>query len=414
VFLLLLLTACVAPLTPAAPEGGEAPASAKPTAEAAEEAAAEATGAPTEEATEESTEETVTTDSDGTASVTVEGNTVDTLELSGGTAIPSEETYKGLPVGFTEEGFAYRGSPDAPIVMVEYSDYGCPFCNRHFVQTEPAVDESYVRTGQVRVDVGFARGFNATPSFQVVRVEDGAIFELIGAQPYEQFAASMDSALAGEMPAVAAPEPEQPEDGIPFWATAEGWQPDPERPGYNMAGDQYRGNVDAPLTVIEFSDFQCPFCQRHHTETKPILDEKYVETGKVLWIYKHFPLNIHPQAPAAGAAAECAAEQGLFWEMNDALFADVASWSINDPTPVFEQLGAEIGVDGAAFATCLADPEMLARVEADFADGQQFVQGTPTFIIVRGTQGSIIPGALPEASFSEVLDEELAAAGVTE
>jgi protein-disulfide isomerase len=166
--------------------------------------------------------------------------------------------------------------------------------------------------------------------------------------------------------------------------------------------------------VIEFSDFQCPFCQRHVTETQPILDEKYVDSGKVLWVFKHFPLNIHPQAPAAGVAAECAAEQGMFWEMHEALFANVEVWSISDPNAVFQELASEVGLDADAFAACQADPEIAARVDSDLNEGAQFVQGTPTFIIVHGNQGSIIPGALPEASFSEVLDEQLAAAGVTE
>lgn len=467
-------------------------------AEAVEDEAEEATAAATEEASEEATGGDESAEAD--ASSATGGPTMD--ELAGGAPLPSDETYKGLPVGFTEDGFLYRGDPDAPIVMIEYSDFACPFCNRYFVQTEPAFDESFVRTGQVRVvfhdfplvslhpnapaaheaslcvadqgsatmywnyhaelfraveewqssadplpilarvaeevgsdadayaacmdagtytdvvqarvEMGFERGFNATPSFQVVRGEDNAVFEVIGAQPYEQFAATVDAALAGETPAVAA-EPEQPQQqGIPFWATAEGWEADPDRPGYNMAGDQYRGEVDAPLTVIEFSDFQCPFCARHNADTQPILDEKYVETGKVLWVYKHFPLNIHPQAPAAGVAAECAAEQEMFWEMHAALFDSVQEWSVNEPNPFFVDLAVELGLDSAAFAACLDDPAMMARVDEDMAEGRQFVQGTPTFIIVRGDEGSIIPGALPEATFSEVLDEELAAAGVTE
>lgn len=503
------LAACVAQLPAVTPEAPAADvATDTPTEEAGEEATAdEATEEATVEATEEvsATEEAAASDSDGSASVTVEGEgttpPVDALALTGGAAIPSDETHKGLPVGFTEDGFLYRGDPDAPIVLIEYSDFACPFCNRHFVQTEPAVDESYVRTGQVRVvfhdfplvslhpnapaaheaslcvanqesaakyweyraalfrsveewqgasdpqpifarlaeevgadaalyeacmvsremesvvqeriDEGFARGFSATPSFQVVRLEDDALFPLIGAQPYEQFAAIVDSALAGEMPVAEAPEQPQ-EEGIPFWATAEGWQPDPDRPGFNMAGDQYRGSLDAPLTVIEFSDFQCPFCQRHNAETQPALDEKYVDTGKVLWVYKHFPLNIHPQAPAAGVAAECAAEQGKFWEMHAALFGTVEMWSVEDPNEALKSVAEQTGLDVDAFASCLEDPAMLERVNSDFAAGQQFVQGTPTFIIVHGTQGSIIPGALPEATFSEVLDEQLAEAGATE
>ncbi len=495
--LVLVLAACVAQIPAVKPDA--------PAVDAATATSAAEVNATPESATEA---EAVTPEADSSTSVeeggeaAPEGDSVATTELIGGDALPSNETYKGLPVGFTEEGFPYRGEPDAPIVMIEYSDYGCPFCNRHFVQTEPAVDESYVRTGRVRVvfhdfpleslhpnapaaheaslcvatqgsaaiywnlhaelfrsveewqalpdplpvfarlaeetgvdvdayeacmashemqgivqdrvDAAVARGFSATPSFQVVRGTDAAIFEVIGAQPYEQFAGIVDAALAGEMPVAAAPETEQPQEGIPFWATAEGWQPDPEHPGYNIAGDQYRGDVNAPLTVIEFSDFQCPFCQRHNAETQPILDEKYVDSGKVLWVYKHFPLNIHPQAPAAGVAAECAAEQGMFWEMHAALFDSTAEWSIEEPTPVFESLATEVGLDSDAFAACLADPEIAARVDSDMAAGQQFVQGTPTFIIVHGDQGSIIPGALPEARFSEVLDEELAAAGVTE
>ena len=104
----------------------------------------------------------------------------------------------------------------------------------------------------------------------------------------------------------------------------------------------------------------------------------------------------------------------MFWEMHEALFDSVEAWSVSDPTEVFQGLADEVGLDADRFAACQADPEIAARVDSDLAAGAQFVQGTPTFIIVRGDQGSIIPGALPEASFSEVLDEELAAAGVTE
>ena len=438
----------------------------------------------------------------GDAATTTAPNPLDIV----GAAVPSDETYYGIPVGFTENGFPYRGDPDAPLVMIEYSDYQCPFCNRYFVQTEPAFNESYVRSGEVRViyydfplesihpnapaahasaicvgqqgsaeqfwemhaelfrsveewqdasspQVTFARlagaigvdmtafeacisdsatiavvedrvnqaiaqGFNATPSFQVVRAQDQATFQLIGAQPYDQFAATVDAALAGEAPPpVVAQEQSQGQEGdseIPFWATADGWQPDPERPGYNVAGDQYRGDLDAPLTVIEFGDFQCPFCKKHMDETQPILDEKYVETGNVLWIYKHFPLSIHPQAPEAGVAAECAGEQGQFWEMHKLLFRDVESWSIESPFDIFVGYAGELGLNDEAFAACLENPEMAARVQSDLDEGASFVRGTPTFIIISGDAGSIVPGALPAARFSEILDEELAAAGVAE
>ena len=492
--LLLVLAACVAQLPAVTPESPavEATAEPAPTAEATAEAA---------DATDSDEGATVTVADDETAAV-AEAAMRTALALVGGAPLPSDETYKGLPVGFTEDGFLYRGEPDAPIVMIEYSDFQCPFCKRYFIQTEPSLDESFVRTGQVRVvfhdfpllslhpnapaaheaslcvsdqgsatmywnyhaelfrsveewqgagdplpifsrladetgadvdayeacmtshlmqdlvqarvDSAFAAGFSATPSFQFVRLEDAVIFELIGAQPYDEFGSVVELALAGEMPIAAVPEQQPQQEGIPFWATVAGWQPNPDRPGYNMAGDEFRGDIDAPLTVIEFSDFQCPYCQRHNAETQPALDAKYVDTGKVLWVYKHFPLNIHAQAPAAGVAAECAAEQGMFWEMNAALFDSVQQWSVNEPNPIFVEIATGMGLDVDAYATCLDDPEMMARVDSDLAEGSQFVQGTPTFIIVHGDQGSIIPGALPEATFSQLLDEELAKVGVTE
>lgn len=482
-----------------------------------EESAAPATATVTATAGQTTTEqaapqnESVASASDESADVAASAGVTTTttttptnvIDLIGGEPIAGNETYKGIPAGFTANGFPYLGDTKAPIVMVEYSDFQCPFCNRYFVQTEPAVDESYVRTGQLRVvfhdfplvslhpnspaaheaslcvqdqgsaalywtfnaalfrdvsewetlpdplptfeklakDAGvnmdayqacmtshkmqskvqdrvnqaFARGFSATPSFQMIRTADNAIFQLIGAQPYEQFSAIVDSALAGEMPSVAQ-QPQQPQQqqqgqqGIPFWATADGWKPDPNRPGFNMAGDEYRGDVNAPLTVIEFSDFQCPFCLRHEQETQPALDKNYVDTGKVLWVYKNFPLNIHPQAPAAAIAGECAADQGKFWEMHDALFKNVDKWSIDDPTEVFKSLASELGLNVDNFATCLKDPKIKERVDSDESEGSQYVQGTPTFIIVHGDQGSIIPGALPEATFAKVLDEQLSGA----
>jgi protein-disulfide isomerase len=477
----LAVTACVTQIEqdPTAAE----PAAAAATSVPAEEAAGEAAAAPTEAPA---------------AEAAAPAAAAPTLEVAA--AIPGEETYKGLPVGFTEDGLPYRGEPDAPIVMIEYSDFACPFCNRYFVQTEPAFDESYVRTGQVRVvfhdlpleslhpnapaahiaslcvaeqgsaarywemhaelfraveewqgaadplpifarlaeesgadmaayeacmaageqaaivqervDLAMARGFSGTPSFQFVRQDDNVVFELVGAQPYEQFAAVVDNALAGAMPQPAQPAADagQPQEGIPFWATAEGLAPDPDRPGFNIAGDQYRGSLDAPLTVIEFSDFQCPYCRQHVADTQPALDEAFVETGKVLWVFKHFPLNIHPQAPQAGVAAECAAEQGQFWEMHHLLFENVDTWSIADPFDVMVGLAEQLELDTEAFGTCLRDPEIAARVQSDLDEGMAFVRGTPTFIILRGEQGSIIPGALPVERFTEILNEELAAA----
>ena len=406
---------------------------------------------------------------------------------------PSGEEYNGVPVGFTAGGLAYRGDPEAPVIMIEFSDYQCPYCARHFVQTEPAITEKYVRSGSVRAvfndfpleqlhpsapdahaagicvaDQGSAavywkmhgelfrsseewgnaadpqtvfarlaeeagadmdafadcvegeagidavdqrviyaqrRGLNGTPSFQFVRIADGALFQVEGAQPFEQFEALIDAILAGESPEALAQANAQADAGIPLWATPEGWAPDPDRPGYNMAGDQYKGSTDAPIAMIEFSDFQCPFCKRHAEESQPILDEQYVDTGKVLWVFKHFPLDSHPAAPNAGAAAECAAEQGKFWEMHELLFAEQQAWSVDDPDAVLVTLAEQLGLDIDAFGACLIDPATLERVISDFQEGVPFIRATPSFVVVFKGQGSIIQGALPVEQFVQVFEE---------
>lgn len=446
------------------------------------------------------TEVTGTTDSTPTDTTAVTETTTltatDTATATGATtttgaaALAPEGTYKDIPVGFTEDGYPYRGEPDAPITLYEYSDYQCPFCSRYFVQTEPAIDESYVRSGQVRVvfrdfplaelhpnappahvaancvaDQGAeaywqmhgllfqtqsawnsladpmsyftelatqtgvdmtvfnscvqsgekdavvaagiaearAKGFSGTPSFEFVRSATDEAFPLVGAQPYDQFSAMLDTLIAG-----GTPQTEQAQEGsdeIPFWATAEGLAPDPERPQYTMAGDFHRGNPDAKVTVIEFSDFQCPYCRKHTQETQPVLDEKFVDTDQVYWVFKHFPLSIHPQAPAAGVAAECAADQGQFWEMHERLFNTIPDWSINEPNPIFAGLAGELGLDVDKFTTCLTEPAANERVQEDLAAGTAFVRGTPTFIVLYDGQGSIIPGALPADRFSEILQQ---------
>ncbi len=407
-------------------------------------------------------------------------------------------TYKDLPVGFTAEGYPYRGSPDAPITIYEYSDYQCPFCSRYFVQTEPVIDESYVRTGKVRVvfrdmplvslhpnapaaalaancvmDEGAERfwqmhaklfqtqsewadlpdtseyfaklvadiggdgtkyaaciasgskqaqvdaalqeandlGFNGTPSFNVTREATAEAFPLVGAQPFDQFATLIDTLVAGGTPQIAQADPAAQAQGdsgngeIPFWATADGLKPDPDRPGMDMAGDFMRGNPEAKVVVIEFSDFQCPYCQRHKADTEPTLDKTFVETDKVLWVFKHFPLNIHPQAEPAGVAAECEGEQGKFWEMNDLLFGADDKWSLSEPNADFEELAKQLGLDTTQFTTCLTAGDALQRVQSDMTDGAPFVQGTPTFIVLINGSGQIIPGALPVDRFVTVIQE---------
>jgi len=254
-------------------------------------------------------------------------------------------------------------------------------------------------------------GFGGTPSFQFVRTATNEAFQLVGAQPFDQFASMIDTLVAGKKPEQPkADTAQQGDQKIPFWATAEGLKPYPKRPGYNMAGDEIRGNPDAKVVVIEFSDFQCPFCRRHFQETEPTLDKTFVDTNKIFWVFKNFPLSIHPQAPAAAVAAECAGDQSKFWQMHDLLFKDATPWSISNPNPVFTDMAKQLGLNIDQFGKCLndtGDNSAQKRVQSDMQDGAQFVQGTPTFIVLFNGQGRIIPGALPVERFTQVLQQVL-------
>lgn len=477
--------------------------------------------------------------------------------------IGSQQTddYNGIPVGFTSEGYPYMGNPAATVTLVEFSDYLCPFCGRHFSQTAPSLIEEYVETGLVRLvfreypiaqlhptahlgsiaalcageqgahrfwamhDELFARqsqwnslpdpsdwlhglaeelevemdlyqecidsekmqrvveqgivdaqalGLTGTPSFQFQvatladSVEDStqtdleqdasaeeadtdkeptfSVYTLVGAQPLPVFQEWLDALVAGNDPPVEA-EPERPE--LPFWANEDGLQPDPDNPGHTLAGDQYKGNVDAPIVVVEFSDFQCPACARHSTDVQPILDRTFVlsdtqDANNIRWVFKHLPLREHEFAPVSAAAAECAAEQGAFWEMHDLLFETVDEWAgptseaslldsfevvfddnesndsesadeeaassksedektskpdIADVEEALTGLAESLDLDADVFQACLTSRQALERVLDDIYDAQGVVQQTPTFVILFEGQGSLLRGAREAEQF---------------
>lgn len=159
-----------------------------------------------------------------------------------------------------------------------------------------------------------------------------------------------------------------------------------------------RGDADAPVTIVAFSDFQCPFCSR----VNPTLT-KLLETypGKVRIAFKHMPLRIHPDAPAAHVAAEAARRQGKFWEMYDKIFANQ-----RELTPEkFKQYAAELNLDAAQFEKDSADPAIKAKVDADLKEAEKLgVAGTPAFFI----NGKYLSGAQPFESFKKLVDEALA------
>ena len=165
--------------------------------------------------------------------------------------------------------------------------------------------------------------------------------------------------------------------------------------------DVVQGDANAPVTIVEFSDFQCPYCGRNFEQTYPQIKKLYIDTGKVKYVMRDFPLNVHPEAQKAAEAAGCAEEQGKFWEMHDKLFSNQQDLSVaNEKT-----WAQEIGLDTKKFGECLDSGKRAAEVQKDIQDGQAYgVSGTPAFFI----NGVPLVGAQPFAAFQQVIEQELA------
>ena len=177
--------------------------------------------------------------------------------------------------------------------------------------------------------------------------------------------------------------------------------------------DPVRGNHDAPITIIEFSDFQCPFCARFHVQTLPLLLEEYINSGKVKLVYRDFPIQTsHPNAVPAAVAAECANEQGTYWEFHDKLFENQNQWNrieAMEAITVFNQYASELGLNEDQFNSCLSDGKYLDEVRNDLNDGREYgITGTPGFFIGNEKIGFVeLKGAQPFESFKKVIEVQL-------
>jgi protein-disulfide isomerase len=169
--------------------------------------------------------------------------------------------------------------------------------------------------------------------------------------------------------------------------------------------DPAKGDENAPVVIVEFSDFQCPFCERWAQETLPQLTQTYIDTGKVKLVYRDFPLSsIHPEAQKAAEAAECARDQGKFWEYHDTLFENRMDWT-GVGAAKFKQYSADLGLDTNAFDDCLDSDKYKDEVLNDLnAGGSVGVTGTPTFFI----NGKKLVGAQPFENFKTAIEEALA------
>lgn len=363
-----------------------------------------------------------------------------------------------------------KGSLDAPVVIVEYSDFQCPYCGRWVQQTYPTILKEYIETGKVRlvfrdfpldfhqnaqpaavasrcaaeqgaywpmhdalfanqaewaeladaretfvgyaqeigldrdqfrtcldsgrfdqaiqddIQAGLVAGVTGTPSFVI----NGQL--LVGAQPVSAFRKALDTILAGGSIVEPTPTPNVAAQPTPVTVP--------------LGNAPVKGSPDAPITIVEYSDFQCPFCQRFTLQTLPALLQEYVDKGQVRLVFKDFPLNqIHPQAQKAAEAARCVRELAgsdeAFWQMHDLLFAGQGDWSGQaNANAIFADYAAQVGVARDAFEECLNSGRHEAAVLADLEEGIELgVRGTPTFFI----NGQIFVGAQPLQNFRQAI-----------
>ncbi len=167
------------------------------------------------------------------------------------------------------------------------------------------------------------------------------------------------------------------------------------------------GNKNAKVTLVEFSDFQCPFCKRFFDDALTQIKKEYIDTGKAKFAYRHYPLPFHQNAQKAAEASECANEQNAFWKYHDLLFQKQTEWenqSVSDAAVSFAKYASDVGLNPSQFESCLSSSKFANIVKEDMDAGQKAgVSGTPTLFV----NGKAVVGAQPFTSFKTAIDEEL-------
>jgi protein-disulfide isomerase len=400
-----------------------------------------------------------------------------------GAAAPQQPAVVPTPATLAMDNVAAtQGDEDAPVTIIEFTDYQCPYCQRHAAETMPTLLAELVNSGRARyvikdfplesihpqaraaanaarcageqdaywpmhdalfaqqqawteaaaqvneyfttmagqlsldagefaaclesgrhdatvqanLEEGVLLGVRGTPAFFI----NG--FPVSGAQPFELFEYAVGLAEEGRLAEAYVPteqqQQQQEQQQVP--------QPSGEPVDVPIEDAYSIGDPEAPITMVEFTDYQCPFCSRHFQQTYPQLLSNYVDAGLVRYVFKDFPLtSIHPQAMKAAEAARCAGEQDAFIEMHDMLFARQSEWGTPEAATLFTGYAAELGLDAEAFSTCLAEGRYQGAIQADLDDGIRLgITGTPGFFL----NGRFLSGAQPYAVFQQALDEMLA------
>ena len=176
-----------------------------------------------------------------------------------------------------------------------------------------------------------------------------------------------------------------------------------------LSGEPFMGSADAPLTIVEFSDFECSYCRRFHEQVLPSLQRDYINTGLVRFIHKDLPLPFHRQAKPAAAAARCAGEQNRYWDLYDALFDQQTCLECKGIMGIAE----ELRLDTSALQACIQREATETLIKANLSEAKLHnIRATPTFVIGPSRKdgkhhGEIIEGAMPWPQFKALIDQEL-------
>jgi protein-disulfide isomerase len=190
--------------------------------------------------------------------------------------------------------------------------------------------------------------------------------------------------------------------------------PQPPAPPSSLVihDEAFRGDSRATVAIVEYADFECPYCGQYAQEVYPQISKDYIDAGKVRYFFRDLPLPIHPHAMIAARAARCAGEQGKFWEMHDSLYArQTAIRDVDMPSRA-----QELGLDATKFSECLSSDRYADEINKNSAEAQKMgIQGTPTFFIgAAGANGEVtnlkmIVGAAPYDAFKSAIEDSLAA-----
>jgi protein-disulfide isomerase len=174
-------------------------------------------------------------------------------------------------------------------------------------------------------------------------------------------------------------------------------------PQQDPVANRSMGRPDAPVTVYEMSDFQCPFCRQFTLTTLPVIEREYIRTGRVRWVFVNLPLsNLHRNAVAAAQVAMCAARQHRFWPVHDLLYQRQSQWApLDQPWEALYALADSAGVRHDSLVACVTSRATMEEIARDARGAARAgATGTPTFYI----EGGLADGAIPPADFSRILD----------